>query len=156
MQRPMAKDTIKILFICSGNTCRSPMAAAIARHFAASRPQGLPRIEVESAGAGAARGMPMTLQAERALERLGIAVEPHESRPVTLELLEEADIIFVMTPAHLAGVRAMAPHAASKARLLDAEGEAVPDPIGGSQHVYDEACRHLADLIAAQLKELDR
>ena len=152
----MAKDSIKLLFVCSGNTCRSPMAAAIARHFAAHRPPDKPPIEAESAGASASNGMPMAPEAVRALERLGIAADPHESRLLTRELIEEADIIFGMTPAHLAMVRSIAPGAAEKARLLDAGGDSVPDPIGGSQHVYDVACRHLADLIAAQLKELDR
>ena len=92
----------------------------------------------------------------RALEKLGMAVDFHQSRPLTREMVESADLIFAMTPAHLAEIKAIAPGAASKARLLSADGLAVPDPIGGPQRVYDEACRLLADLIAAQFKEMDR
>lgn len=152
----MATDSINILFVCSGNTCRSPMAAAIMRHFAQSRPAGKPRINVESAGAGASDGLPPAPEANVALRSLGIQLHDHRSRALTRELVEWADIVYCMTPSHVAGAKAIAPDDGEKVHLLDPEGRAIPDPIGGSQRVYDEASRLLADLIAARLKELDR
>ncbi len=152
----MASDPINILFVCSGNTCRSPMAAAITRHFAKSRPESKPAIQVESAGVGAMDGLPSTPEAGAALKSLGIDPGEHRSQSLTRELVERADVIYCMTASHAAGVRAIAPNSDGKVHLLDPEGQDVLDPIGGSQRVYDEASRLLADLIATRLKELDQ
>jgi protein-tyrosine phosphatase len=152
----MGQAAIHILFVCSGNTCRSPMAAAITRHFAQSRSNAMPTIEVDSAGAGAIDGLPATPEAGAALRSLGIEPGEHRSKALTPELIAWADRIYCMTPGHVAGVRSIAPNSDVDVELLDPSGESVPDPIGGSQRVYDDAARKLADLIATRLKELDQ
>lgn len=151
----MPGETIRLLFVCSGNTCRSPMAAAIAEHFARARRADLPAIEVDSAGTGVSEGAPVTPEAARALARLGVDAVAHRSRSLSRAQIDASDAIYCMTPAHLEAVLALAPDAAYKARLLDPAGGSVPDPIGGSQRLYNDVCRTLADLIAARMQELD-
>ena len=135
-----------MLFVCTGNTCRSPMAEAIAR--ALLKKQGRDDVKVVSAGVGAFPGSPATPEACRAVRALGYEMHDHRSRPVTAELLAEADVVYVMTQAHLERVKAIDP--AVHAELLDPEGQ-IADPIGQGQEVYDRTAAHLEELIRARL-----
>ena len=131
----------KVLFICTGNICRSPMAEGLLRKMAAGED-----IKVISAGLGAGRGQPPSLHAIDVLRREGIDISGLRSQPVSAALLEEADFIFTMTRDHLDMLLLLFPEMASKARLLrfdEAEkgGWAdVADPIGGGRDTY-EACK---------------
>ncbi len=131
------------------------MAVAIARHFAAARPSDSLQIEADSAGTGALAGHKATQEAVSALAGLGIDPGEHRSKPLTKELIEWADHVYAMTSSHVAVASALAPEQRDKISMLDPGGFGVPDPIGGSQAVYDEVCRRLADLIADRLKEID-
>lgn len=131
------------------------MAVAITRHFAATRPSDSLQIEADSAGTGAHAGHNATKEAFSALAGLGIDASDHRSKPLTKELIEWADHVFAMTSSHVAVASALAPEQRGKISMLDPSGLGVPDPIGGSQAVYDEVCRRLADLIAHRLKEMD-
>ena len=150
-----------ILFVCSGNTSRSPMAAAIANDIIEKRraqtgadPTDAPLV-AESAGTGAMRGAPQTPEGIRALETIGVAPGPHQSQPLTRELIEDAERVYVMTPQHRRAAVELAPWDADKIELLDAEGAAIPDPIGHPFEVYVETARRLRELIERRAAEWD-
>lgn len=148
-----------ILFVCSGNTCRSPMAEAIARAALAER-LGVDadeldqvRWQVRSAGAFAAEGMPATPEAVAALHELGIEPHAHRSRPLTAAMIRQADAIFTMTESHRQAVLAIAPDAADKVHRLDAAGD-IEDPIGGHKQTYVDIARRMQQLVQRQLDAL--
>lgn len=142
-----------ILFVCSGNTCRSPMAEAIARHELSLLP-GEPDIEAASAGTSAAQGFAMTFEAEEALKSLEVPVGPHASRPLTQALVRQAEVIYCMTEEHRIGISRIAPGFFDKVRLLDPEGKGVEDPIGAGVAEYVECANRLRELVRGRLQEL--
>ena len=150
----MLKTTI--LFVCSGNTCRSPIAAALARRVLADRLK-MREDELEksgfvviSAGVSAMAGAPATEHAVRAVRALGGDLSGHRSRPLTVELIRHADRIWTMGRGHAAWIAAMAPSAAEKTRMLDPSGD-ISDPIGGDLRLYEELASKLKKLIETQL-----
>ena len=118
---------VVVLFVCTGNTCRSPLAAALAR---------APGVDAQSAGLAAYPGDPATPQAVRTAQRHGADLSVHRAQNVTEPLLRQADQVFVMTPAHRDALCARFPWAADRVRVLE---PAIPDPYGGNDAVY-EAC----------------
>lgn len=144
----------RVLFVCTGNTCRSPMAAAIARSLLADRPEDGVSLEIESAGVAAGRGHGATAEAVEAASRLGGDLKAHRSQGVTREMLRDADVIFTMTRGHLEALRSIDPRAADRASTLDPDDD-VPDPIGGPISTYISTAERIADLIRARLQEIE-
>jgi len=149
-----------LLFVCTGNTCRSPMAAAIARRAAAAR--GWTGFKVLSAGVAATDGEPASAGAVRAAKANGLGLREHQATLLRPELAEWADIILVMSPAHVMWVAELG--AGDRAALLGAyasEGDgtslrgAVPDPIGGSDEEYLETFAFLENLIERALARME-
>lgn len=131
--------------VCSGNTCRSPMAAGwLAQALGADGE----RVEVMSAGTGALEGRPATEQAIEIAGRDGVDLAGHRSRRVTPELVRSVDLVLVMERAHLAVVSAMGAKP-ERTHLLSewpAPGEpqlAIDDPYGGSLEAYEECWRRI-------------
>ena len=129
------------LFVCTGNSCRSPIAAGLARRRMAERigcPVGqltMKGYDMLSAGILAGEGAPATPEAIAAAARFGADISDHRTRKLTVELIHQADMIFCMTDVHVAEVLRLAPDSADKvARLGDALD--IPDPIGGGRDAY--------------------
>ena len=146
------------LFVCSGNTCRSPIAAAIGNAEIAARlqiavtaldPSKLPAL---SAGISANIGEPMTSEAQEALRLLGYPVTTHRARHLTVELAHQVERIFCMTQAHRNAVINLVPAAAEKTQCLDPDGD-VEDPIGKGLGAYVNCARHIHSLVRLRFDE---
>ena len=127
---------MRILFVCTGNSCRSPMAELYFRELC--RRAGRSDLVAGSAGTCAGDGGTLSRGAASVMRALGIDGGRFRSRSFTPTLAEEADLIVAMTASHRADVLALAPEAAGKVRLLlDFDGGSdVPDPFGGSDAHY--------------------
>jgi protein-tyrosine-phosphatase len=147
------------LYVCTGNTCRSPLAEVITRRAAAAR--GWEHVEVRSAGAGAVAGGPASEGSVAAARRHDLDLSRHRSFPVDEDALAWADLVLVMSPAHLLRVTELG--AGEKAALLsafaagqdaDAVPRSVPDPFGGSDEEYEATFVLLEHLVERTLDRL--
>lgn len=128
-----------VLFICTGNVCRSPMAEGLFRQAVVGRGE----YRVLSAGLGALEGQPPSPYAVQVVKELGIDIASQRSRMLTPDLVRQADYIFGMTHSHIDTVMMLYPFAAEKTFLLrefdetlDQFEKDISDPIGGSYEVY--------------------
>jgi protein-tyrosine phosphatase len=148
----------KILFVCTGNTCRSPIAAGLARKLLAERlgcdAADLHKADVEvlSAGAFASGGGKASPEAVIAAKRFGADISRHRSGRLTAELIQDADVIFCMTDSHVAEVRRLVLSAAAKTRRLEESGN-IADPIGGGPDVYRTVADRIHRALRARMKE---
>ena len=134
----------RILVVCTGNTCRSPMLAALVRHRR-------PDLQVESAGTAAGMHEPASDGACLAMERRGLTLNAHASRPVDGLDLSSYDRIYAMTPRHAAHLRSLGVPSERLAVVSAAHG-GVPDPFGGDDHAY-EACALVLESAADNISQ---
>lgn len=134
---------IRVLFVCTGNICRSPMAEGLFRHLT----RGLGRYEAMSAGVGAVDGQPPSGNAVRVLAEVGVDISGQRSRALTAEAVARADYVFGMTHGHVDTLVLLYPHAAEKTFLLREFDETlglfekdIADPIGAGVETY-RVCR---------------
>lgn len=122
-----------ILFVCTGNTCRSPMAACMMKQLC--QEAGLTDIRIISAGVDAWDGQPASQGARHAMESRGLSLADHRSQTVTQQLLNETDLVFCVSPRHGEALKHYFAHVPETASF----SPAIADPFGGSDEVY-RAC----------------
>jgi glycine hydroxymethyltransferase len=150
-----AARTVKsVLFVCTGNICRSPIAEGLFRRLLGNRKD----IEVASAGVHAVRGQPPSLYAVQVCEEEGVDISGLRSQPLTATLIDQATHIFAMTGAHLETIQMLFPDGAEKSFLLREFEEPdttvwrdVPDPIGLGRDVYEVCARTIKNALPSVL-----
>ena len=153
-QKPKRKV---VLFLCTGDTCRGPMAAGYMRKLLEER--GFKDIEVRSAGVMTATGLLSTSEAIQLLETVGVDLHRHRSTQLTPDLIRKADLILGMTPFHVQFALRMSEDAKDKTFLFkeftgsDPKNYQITDPMGHTLEVYKrvfreirQACEFLADM----------
>lgn len=133
---------MNLLFVCTGNTCRSPMAAALASHQL-SLEGGKEDVVITSAGLAVEEGSAAADDAVKTLRKHNIPFKGHQANQLTAEMVSAADHIFTMTEEQAKMVRLAFPFAAHKVTtyLVDQD---IPDPFGGDAEAYDQAFSALA------------
>ncbi|MFQ5415317.1 MAG: L-threonylcarbamoyladenylate synthase [Phycisphaerae bacterium] len=153
-----AMACLRLLFVCTGNTCRSPMAAALARAAIAKRlgcdASDLPAlgVHIESAGTSGGGGGAAD-HAIAVMARRGIDVSGHRSRSLTTALIEQADHIYTMTAAHEESVMRMAPSARRRVTRLLGDRDVV-DPFGGTEDDYERTAQAIDAGLAVRLEDV--
>lgn len=142
---------MNILFVCTGNTCRSPMAAAIMDKIAVENELD---VFIESAGIFAGEGDSASDNAIEALKQYSIDLSGHRTQPVTEDLLKQSDLILTMTEGHK---KLIEPLASGKVfTLLEYAGSDgdISDPFGGDLEEYEETAKEIYDALVDVAEKL--
>jgi L-threonylcarbamoyladenylate synthase len=153
-----AMSEVKFLFVCTGNTCRSPMASGIFSKYLAEKLQckvdHLDKMgyKISSAGIMDMASSPASIEAIAACAAMGIDIKAHRSQVLSKELIEENDFIFAMGRRHCERVTALSQEAANKCLLL-AKDKDIPDPIGQGQQVFNNCAELIKEAAKKRIGE---
>ncbi|MDZ4805262.1 MAG: hypothetical protein SGI90_10410 [Candidatus Eisenbacteria bacterium] len=156
----MRDGLYQILAICTGNICRSPMAEGLIRVRLSARAAEF--ATVGSAGIAAVPGVPASSHSVEACRRHEIDISAHRSRPLTKEMIDEADLILVMEGHHRAAILMAERSAADRTFLISefaaenaARGTGINDPIGQDMDAYLDVFRRLDDDITRAMPRIE-
>lgn len=150
-----------ILLVCTGNTCRSPMAEVLMRQLVAEKlgctteeldQQG---VLIASAGIAAAPGSGPSQEAVTVMQDRDLNLANHVSQPLTEKLVRHADVILTMTNGHRQAILRRWPEAASRTHTLRPDSGDISDPIGGPISVYRECAQQIEEALRTRVDELD-
>jgi tRNA threonylcarbamoyl adenosine modification protein (Sua5/YciO/YrdC/YwlC family) len=154
-------SALSIVFVCTGNTCRSPMADVLCRTLIAKR-LGCPIGELEdrgvmisSAGISASMGARPSPEAVAVMAEMGIDLGGHASQPLGPQLIRHADIIWTMTRSHRQAILQQWPETAGRVHLLSLDGQDVSDPIGHPIDQYRRCVEQIKAELEARLADLE-
>jgi protein-tyrosine phosphatase len=148
----------KILFVCSGNTCRSPLAEAIAKNILPGRLDF--RVDIASAGASALEGSPASQYSIEVGQAHALDLSTHRARLLTPALIRGADLVVTMGARHREMVGTLDPDTLDYAFLLtnfsDHHFGDIPDPIGGGLETYERTYQLIRDCVESMASRLSR
>ena len=136
-----------IVFVCTGNTCRSPMAQGLLQQYLDEN--GITTVEVRTAGVMTIPGLLPTPEAVQVMDGSGIGIRKHRSAPLTPEMIRKADLVLGMTPFHVQFALRLAEDARNKTFLLkeyaksDLKNYQISDPMGATLEVYKRVFREI-------------
>ncbi len=149
-----------VLLVCTGNSCRSPMAEVLLRQIIATQfpevaaREPLPFV-IGSAGLSAFPGGPASVEAIAVMRKRGLNLTEHQSRSVTEHSLRHADVVLTMTHSHRSAIVDRLPEFDAKVDLLSGSNADVSDPFGGSESVYAACAEQIEHFLQARVATLD-
>lgn len=138
---------MNILFVCTGNTCRSPMAEGLFKKMIAEKK--LSNVTCSSAGLFAMTGDEVTPNSVKACERFEVDISSHRARRITGYILDETDKFVCMTPEHAASLSMYVP--SEKITVL---GGGIPDPFGGDLEMYIKTANYIRTALGLQFDDI--
>lgn len=140
-------DIMNILFVCTGNTCRSPMAEGLFKKLLADRK--IENVSCSSAGLFAMTGDEVTPNSVKACERFEVDISAHRARRITSYILDETDKFVCMTPEHAASLSLYVP-----SEKLVVLGGGIPDPFGGDMETYIRCANSIRTALTEQFDDI--
>lgn len=138
---------MNILFVCTGNTCRSPMAEGLFKKILSDNE--IKNVNCSSAGLFAMTGDEVSVNSVKACERFGVDISEHRARRITAYILDETDKFVCMTKEHASSLSLYVP--SEKVIVL---GDGIPDPYGGDIETYMMCANSIRTALSEQLREI--